>query len=260
MNREFDSVRMWNPDTNGVVTSRDVVWLKRLFYERKAADERIELVHHVNDEPEADDEEPKADDAADNNDKSDEEEEDFTSGGDDAEALESVAGEDSTRDATVTRSGRTVQPRTRLIESMAGTAVELQYLGQMAELDNDEIVAASIATDDVIASSMSMDIMDLLLVGAGIGGGFGDTSELNVMKYKEAMESKDGPAWKEEVGREKARFDKYNAVTPVPRRHIPDDAKVITSTWEMKRKTNGDHMGRLNAWGFEQIEEQHYVA
>merc|ERR1712127_224283 len=34
-NRETDSVRMWNPDTNGVVTSRDVIWLKRMFFENK---------------------------------------------------------------------------------------------------------------------------------------------------------------------------------------------------------------------------------
>ena len=29
-NREHDSVRMWNPDTSGVVTTQDVVWLKRM--------------------------------------------------------------------------------------------------------------------------------------------------------------------------------------------------------------------------------------
>ncbi len=34
-NRETDSVRMWNPDTNGVVTSGDVIWLKRMFFESK---------------------------------------------------------------------------------------------------------------------------------------------------------------------------------------------------------------------------------
>ncbi len=34
-NRETDSVRIWNPDKNGVVTSQDVIWLKRMFFEHK---------------------------------------------------------------------------------------------------------------------------------------------------------------------------------------------------------------------------------
>ncbi len=34
-NQEADSVRMWNPDTNEVVTSRGVIWLKCMFFEHK---------------------------------------------------------------------------------------------------------------------------------------------------------------------------------------------------------------------------------
>ena len=32
-NRESDSLRMWNPSTNRVVVTRDIIWLKRMFYE-----------------------------------------------------------------------------------------------------------------------------------------------------------------------------------------------------------------------------------
>ena len=32
-NRESDSVRMWDPSTNGVVTTRDVIWMKRINYD-----------------------------------------------------------------------------------------------------------------------------------------------------------------------------------------------------------------------------------
>jgi len=35
-NRESDSVRMWDPSTNGVVTTRDVIWMKRMYYTRPA--------------------------------------------------------------------------------------------------------------------------------------------------------------------------------------------------------------------------------
>jgi len=43
VNQEADSVRMWNPVTNGVVTTRDVIWLKQMFFERKADDETYTL-------------------------------------------------------------------------------------------------------------------------------------------------------------------------------------------------------------------------
>jgi hypothetical protein len=33
-NRESDSVRMWNRSTNRVVVTRDVIWLKRMFFTR----------------------------------------------------------------------------------------------------------------------------------------------------------------------------------------------------------------------------------
>ena len=33
-NREHDSVCMWNPETNGVWTTRDVIWLKRYYFDR----------------------------------------------------------------------------------------------------------------------------------------------------------------------------------------------------------------------------------
>jgi hypothetical protein len=33
-NRESDSVCMWDPSTNGEVTTRDVIWIKRMYYVR----------------------------------------------------------------------------------------------------------------------------------------------------------------------------------------------------------------------------------
>ena len=32
-NRESDSVRMWDPLTNGVATTRDVIWMTRMYYD-----------------------------------------------------------------------------------------------------------------------------------------------------------------------------------------------------------------------------------
>ena len=48
-NRESDSVRMWNPVTNGVVTTRDVIWLDRMYFDfEKSSEDEMEaesLVH-----------------------------------------------------------------------------------------------------------------------------------------------------------------------------------------------------------------------
>ena len=42
----------------------------------------------------------------------------------------------------------------------------------------------------------------MALVGAGIGGGFIDTNELHVTKYKEAMARKDADKWQKAVDEE----------------------------------------------------------
>jgi len=39
---------------------------------------------------------------------------------------------------------------------------------------------------------------------------------------------------------------------------VPKDAKILLSTWAMKKKTNGDLRARLNARGFEQTDSLHY--
>ena len=76
---------------------------------------------------------------------------------------------------------------------LQGIVVELRYLGSMTELDNAEIVAVKLVGENV----------KLSLVGAGIGSGFANTSELKVMNYREAMKSKDDEAWEVEIGYEK---------------------------------------------------------
>ena len=180
LNREADSVRMWNQNTNGVVTTRDVIWLKRMFFERKEKEELFTLEEEetqvkveasddeVEEVPEELDDKTKVTEAKEVDD-------------------ESVAGEIKT-DTTTTRSGRTVQTPIRLtaavrggLSDFQGTAVEMKYLGSMAELDNVEIANASVVEENVEVS----------LVGAGVGGGFDSTSELKVMNYREAMLSSD---------------------------------------------------------------------
>ena len=249
LNREADSVRMWNQITNGVVTTRDVIWLKRMFFERKEKEELFTLDddgtkvkveasdEEVDDVPDLREDETKVKEANESDD-------------------ESVAGEIDT-DTTTTRSGRTVQTPIRLtaavrggLSDFQGTAVEMKYLGSMAELDNEEIATTAVVEENV----------EISLVGAGVGGGFENTSELKVMNYREAMQSPDAEEWKAEVKNEKERFDKFNVITVVPRNEMKKGVKAMTTTWAMKKKPSGKLRGRLNARGYEQVEGKSYYS
>jgi hypothetical protein len=102
--------------------------------------------------------------------------------------------------------------------------------------------------------------MEVALNGAGIGGGISHTSQLKVLNYKKAMQSPDAKEWRKEIRNEKAQFDKYNALTAVPRDSLPKGAKVLTTTWAMKQKSNGTRRGRFNAPGYEQVDGSHYAS
>ena len=90
--------------------------------------------------------------------------------GDEAESKSKVW-EGTKVDVPVSRFGCAIKPVSRLIESIlsmiesdASIAVDFQYLERMAELDETEVTA-----------------FELSLVGAGVGGGFSNTSELKVL-------------------------------------------------------------------------------
>ncbi len=102
------------------------------------------------------------------------------------------------------------------------------------------------------------DMGELACVGAGVGGGFEHTTELHVMKYSEAMATKDAPKWKKSVEEEAECMEKNNVWVPVSKEDVPKDAKILTSTWAMKKKSNGTYRARLNARGFEQVPHEHY--
>ena len=97
---------------------------------------------------------------------------------------ESEAGESVNIDASSSRQLRdrsTIQEPDRLtydtFAAMIGGAAELKYLAGMAEINQTEL-----STTYVVAEGL-----ELSAVGAGLGGGFSNTSELKAMNYKEAM-------------------------------------------------------------------------
>lgn len=91
--------------------------------------------------------------------------------------------------------------------------------------------------------------MEFACVGAGIGGGFVDTNELHVMKYKEAMATKDKDQWTKAVDEEHQRMKEHGVFQPVKQKDLKAGTKIISSTWSMKKKSNGTFRGRMVARG-----------
>jgi len=215
-----DVYQMWNPITNRVHNTRDVIWLKRMYF--KPQDDANEDEVDVNDmivEQEQITGQGNGTETVASEESFDSEERSIES---EERSIESE--EESPTPITTTRSGRTVQPPSRLIEEMGGIQITSQVAG----------------------------------IGAGIGGGFENTNELRVMTYQEVMNTQDRDKWRKAVEEEHERMIKNKVWKPVDRDSVPEDAKIIDSTWVMKKKSNGTYGARMNARGFKQVEGQHF--
>ena len=266
-NRESDSYIMYNPDTRETVTTRDIIWMNRMMYKKPkdnignnsdSAEEESESeeetlickttkrVRFV-DEVERNENNYNAEDSEDELLSDTEDEEESTV--EEAVRNPRVRGSENNvpQEIRTTRSGRRVAARERLIEHMqinaetrGVTAADVHYLQRMMDTNEKEF--------------------DFMGVGAGVGGGFDNTAELHVLTYKQAMKSEDREEWKKEVKKEKERFDKNNVLTAKKRSEIPKGTKIMTSTWAMKKKSNGKYRGRLNLRGFQQRDGEHFVS
>ena len=102
------------------------------------------------------------------------------------------------------------------------------------------------------------DAHEFQMVGAGVGGGFENTAELHIMNYDQAMATDDKPKWEESVGAEHDRMKANKVFTPKHIKDTPEWATVLSTTWSMKKKSNGTYRARMVARGFEQIDGEHY--
>jgi hypothetical protein len=128
-----------------------------------------------------------------------------------------------------------------------------------------DVVAANSAANPVNITTAEVEYLlamkgfgELARVGAGIGGGFEHTSELHVLKYDQAMTGPDVDKWAMAVLEEHDRMENNEVWAPVSINQIPVDAKILTSTWAMKKKSSGTYRARLNARGYEQEPNIHY--
>ena len=250
--------RMWNPKTNRVLISRDVTWLKRMYYQpRQPPAELTVSVEHLDIEDRESDEdvvsstvEPGAEDAIGTDDGVN-----VVDGA--SEVVEAGSNEENRNDEqweqfTQTRAGRVVRPVQRMggrydhLAAMALTEAEFGYQVNLREAAMLEFALEDYCTDYNIAA-----------VGAGLGGGFENTRQLKPMKYDEAMAT-DREGWTKAVEEEHDRMVTNNVWRPIKLSELPKDTKILTSTWACKLKSNGRKRARLNARGYEQIDGIHY--
>ena len=137
-NCESNSVRMWNPQTNQVVTTRDVIWMNRMFFEPDSSVDEFVLDPIVM----SDDVKDDIDVLSDTNDIGESEKQlvrrvTFVDEVNKDHPSVSAAWEGLDLDATVTQSRRIVRPLERLIDvmniltdmsTMPGIIAEMRYL------------------------------------------------------------------------------------------------------------------------------------
>ena len=69
------------------------------------------------------------------------------------------------------------------------------------------------------------------------------------MKYNEAMATHEKEGWKISTDEEHDRMVKRKVWKAIPPTEAPKDAKIIDSTWAMKKKVMGQLRAQLTACG-----------
>jgi hypothetical protein len=211
-----DIYRMWNPKRERVHITRDVIWMKQMMF-AKGVEEPVIEKNNDNTEDGQDDDEKPADPGEVEDSGSDDKIED-------ASSEEEPVEDDEPWNNVTTRSGRSARAPSRLSAEVGASALGLTKAEEnhYALLDQ--------------GGEAEFDREELICIVAELGGGFQNTQELHVKKYKEAMKGSDKDKWKNSVFEEHERMVKSQVWTAVPKKDVPNNAKVMSSIWAMKKK------------------------
>jgi hypothetical protein len=241
--------RMYDPNTRGVHMSRDVTWLRRKFFPSTLLEAGEGVVMPLGQHELGQHEEDNHGNDNDYNDNVD------TCNGNRNEDEDDNYG---THDDFITRSGRrSALPaylRAEYETSNTGpdfeitlTAAEERYYEAMSSL---EYGLPCIDHNDIGVEEA--------MVGAGIGGGYANTNELHTHKYEDAMASVERPLWVKAVEEEFHNMEEHGVFQPIDRSLVPPGAKILSTTWVLKKKASGRYKARVTARGFEQVDGEHF--
>ena len=272
--------RMWDPTTKRIHVTRDIVWLRRMYFQRQPT--VLEITTGVDSEvrervnrtstvtPSVDLDQNANQVTPSPSEQSSVSSESDTERNVSSETLDSYrqmsalvdtvietesesessseSEEEKEEVVTTTRSGR-VSKAPSWHSNYAVLGLTKAELGLQTSLK--EMSLLSMSVED------SFIDQEIAGVGSGLGGGFFNTTELRPMKYKEAMQV-DREGWTKAVHEEHDRMVANGVWRPVKKRDVPSGAKVLTSTWACKLKSNGTKRARINGRGYEQIDGVHY--
>jgi len=227
LNHADSTYLMYDPETKGIHISRDVVFLRRMYWKKKndASKEVITVdlyEEDLNNNQETVNNPIETGESNDNN-------------------------QPETPDVDLSeeprRSGRESKPPARLIE--------------------DEEFGNSVLSKAEISYYLSMKEIGLIAqetgyVGAASTTGFENTSELRPITYEEAMSGPDKEQWKLAIRKEYDNMRKYGVFKIVPNSELKEKVTFLDSKWVMKKKSNGIFRARLTARGFKQVDGEHY--
>jgi hypothetical protein len=103
-----------------------------------------------------------------------------------------------------------------------------RLIAEMNAAANNYGIRLTLAEENYYAAMKELG--EFGLIGAGIGGGFLNTSKLHVMKFDEAMTKSDKPNWDKAVLEEDDCFKDHTAFEAVNQNEVPKGTKIITST------------------------------
>ncbi len=87
-----------------------------------------------------------------------------------------------------------------------------------------------------VSISISSNCDEIILIGAGIGEGIKHTAELHVLN---AMTGPDKDQWEKAIAEEHDRMVENKVWVPIEHKNIDKNVKILSSTWAMKKKANG---------------------
>jgi Reverse transcriptase (RNA-dependent DNA polymerase)/Zinc knuckle len=271
-----DVYYMWNPKTNGVHVTRDIVWLKRMFYPAPARCELTSIVDPMTniEVEEGVEVEEGANEANEADDDSEDDTVTIQTANPPRQSTRTNRGVPPTRyrdeSWSVARTPSSPKRSTTAIRSFSSPnrfdALSDDDEEDTEENESDEEIAAlqlAIFQAKLCQKQMNKkkkveENFEFGLVGAGIGGGFENTTELKVMKFDEAMSGPNKEKWKKATDEEHDRMLKHKVRKIVKRRDVPKGALLLTSTWAMKQKADGTYRARMTGRGYEQIDGKHY--
>jgi hypothetical protein len=128
---------------------------------------------------------------------------------------------------------------------------EQQYASFRTDNDND-------IDFDVDNVSEAESKAETALVGAA-GNKFGNTADLNVLNYKQSMESPHRDKYIEGIDKEQYKMSRNEVFEEVHVDDIPPGTKLLDSTWANKMKADGLTRCRLAIRGFQQIDGVHLM-